>query len=67
MDNCKHCGHPIVFLSGYWRHYHEKQGTERHGTARSRIECFSCECKDPELYEIKPSKINWRNKDGSSY
>ena len=58
MDNCKHCGHSIVFLSGYWRHYHEKQGTERHGTARSRIECFSCECKDPERYEMRqPSEL----------
>lgn len=63
MDKCKHCGHSLIFLYGYWRHYHKKQGTERYGTAR--IECFSCECKDPE--RLKPSKINWRHKYGSYY
>ena len=51
MDNCKHCGHPIVFLNGYWRHYQKTQDNKKHGIAR--VECFSCECKNPERYEMK--------------
>ena len=51
MDTCKHCGHPIVFLNGYWRHYQKMQDNKKHGIAR--VECFSCECKNPERYEVR--------------